>query len=71
MAWFAVVGAATRTVGNVVTAVPGVVGGVAYALAGATILITDALDGLFPLAAGIAVWAAAAGVGLLLRRRAT
>jgi hypothetical protein len=71
VAWFAVVGAPTRTVGNVVTAVPGVVGGVAYALAGATILITDALDGLSPLAAGIAVWAAAAGVGLLLRRRAT
>jgi hypothetical protein len=71
VALLAVVGAATRTVGNIVTAVPGVVGGVAYALAGATILITDALDGLFPLAADIAVWAAAAGVGLLLRRRAT
>jgi hypothetical protein len=67
----AVLGAATRTLGNPVTAVAGVVGGLCYALAGATFLVTDALDPLFPFAAGIAVWSAAAGAGLLLRRRRT
>jgi hypothetical protein len=70
IAVLAVVGALTRTLGNAVTAVPGVLGGVGYGLAGATFLLTDRLDGLFPTAAGIAVWAFAAGVGLLLRRRA-
>lgn len=70
IAVLAAVGAATRTIGNWVVAVPGVVGGLAYALAGATFLITDRLNFLFPLAAGIGVWAVVAGIALL-RRRAT
>jgi hypothetical protein len=70
IAALAVLGAATRTLGNPVTALVGVLGGVGYALAGATVLVTDVFDPLFPLASGIAVWAAAAGAGLLLRRRA-
>jgi hypothetical protein len=69
IAVLAVVGAASRTLGNFVTAIPGVLGGVGYGLAGATFLATDALDPLFPTAAGIPIWAIAAGIGLLLRRR--
>jgi hypothetical protein len=71
MAALAVVGAMTRTLGNRVTAVPGVIGGVGYGLAGGTAMFTPVFDFLFPTAAGIALWALAAGIGLLLRRRAT
>jgi hypothetical protein len=67
IAALAVVGALTRTLGDPVTAVLGVVGGVGYGLAGATILLTDALNFLFPAATGIALWAAIAGARLLLR----
>lgn len=70
MAALAVIGATTRTLGNPVTALLGVAGGVGYALAGATFLFTDALNFLFPTAAGIALWTMAAGIGLLRRRRA-
>jgi hypothetical protein len=70
MAALAVIGALTRTLGNRVTAIFGVVGGVGFGLAGATFLFTDTLDGLFPAASGIAVWALAAGIGMLLHRRA-
>jgi hypothetical protein len=65
IAALAVVGAATHTIGNWVVAVPGVVGGLGFALAGATFLFTDALDPLFPLAAGIGLWALAVGIWLL------
>jgi hypothetical protein len=34
-----------------------------------TFLLTDALDPLFPTAAGIALWALVAGVGQLMHRR--
>lgn len=73
IAALAVIGAATRTLGNPMTAVLGVVGGVGYGLAGATFLFTDRLNFLFPAASGIALWTIVAGVGLLLRpgRRAT
>lgn len=70
IAALAVIGATTRTLGSPATAVFGVVGGVGYALAGATFLFTDALNFLFPTAAGIALWTLAAGIGLLRRRRA-
>jgi len=60
----------TRTIGNWVAAVLGVIGGVAYALAGGTFLLTDRLNFLFPISSGIALWAMAAGIGLLLRGRA-
>ncbi len=69
IAALAVIGAATRTLGNPITAVLGVGGGVGYGLAGATFLFTDRLNFLFPAATGIALWTIAAGVGLLLRRR--
>jgi hypothetical protein len=67
IAALAVVGASTRTLGNRFTAVLGTVGGVAYALAGATFLLTDALDPLFPLAGAIGLWAVATGITLLRR----
>ena len=70
IAALAVVGAQTRTLGNALTAVLGVIGGVSYALAGATFLFTDALNFLFPMSSGIALWAIGVGVGLLLRSRA-
>lgn len=70
IAVLAVIGAMTRTLGNPVTALPGVLGGVGFGLAGATILFTDRLDFLFPAASGIALWTLAAGIGLLLRQRA-
>lgn len=71
IAALAVVGAFTRTLGNRVTAVLGVVGGVAYGIATATILFTDKTDFLFPVSAGIGLWAVAAGIGLLIRSRPT
>ncbi|MEU1599700.1 hypothetical protein ABZ468_44610 [Streptomyces sp. NPDC005708] len=72
IAALALAGALTRTLGNMVAAIPGVIGGLGYALAAGTILISDRLDGLFPTAIGIALWAAAAGVQQLLPdRRAT
>lgn len=71
IAALAVAGAMTRTLGNLVTAVPGVLGGVGYALAGATFLFTEKFDPLFPTAGGIALWAIGVGTGLLLRQRAT
>ena len=63
----AVIGALTGTLGYRVAAVFGVVGGLAYALAGGTAVFTDALNFLFPVSAGIAVWAFAVGLGLVLR----
>jgi len=50
-------------------AVLGVVGGVAYGLAGGTVLFTDKLDVLFPASDGIGLWCLAAGIGLLLASR--
>lgn len=71
IAALAVMGAVTRTLGNPLTALAGVLGGVGFGLAGATILFTDKLDFLFPAATGIALWAIGAAIGLLLRRRAS
>ncbi|MCZ3388045.1 MAG: hypothetical protein LH645_02720 [Actinomycetia bacterium] len=48
IATLAVVGALTRTLGNWLIAVPGVIGGIGYGLAGGAILFTDRLDFLFP-----------------------
>jgi hypothetical protein len=67
IAALALVGALTRTLGNWVAAVFGVVGGLAYALAGGTFVLTDALDPLFPVSSAMAVWAVIAGVGALRR----
>lgn len=49
----------------------GVVGGVAYGLAGGTFLFTDGLNVLFPFASGIGLWAIAGGIGLLRPRVAS
>jgi hypothetical protein len=70
IAALAVVGAATRTLGNWPAAALGVVGGLAYTLAAGTLLFTDALNFLFPISSGVALWAVMAGVGLLWNRRA-
>lgn len=69
IAAFAVVGARTGRVGNRVTAVLGVVGGSAYALAGGTILLTDALDPLFPLAGLLGLWSAGTAISLFRHSR--
>jgi hypothetical protein len=68
IAALAVIGAWTRSVGNSVTAVMGVFGGIAYGLAGGTFAFTDRLNFLFPFASGIGMWAIASGIGLLLSR---
>lgn len=71
IAALAVVGARTRVLGNGAAAVLGVIGGVAYALAAGTILLTDALNPLFPLAGLLGVWGVVTAVSLLRRRAAT
>lgn len=58
----AVVGGLTRTVGNVVTAALGLVGGGAYALALATIPFTDLFDAVFPVSGLLGLWAVVIGV---------
>ncbi|HVL06578.1 MAG TPA: hypothetical protein VM388_11350 [Acidimicrobiales bacterium] len=69
IAALALIGSSSRLLGNRVSAAFAVVGGVGYGLAGGTAIFTDALNFLFPAAAGIAVWAVAVGVGLLARPR--
>lgn len=64
----AIVGLRTALVGNRTAAACAVVGGVAYALAGATFAFTDALDPLFPLASFIGVWAIVTGASMLRQR---
>lgn len=71
IAALAIAGAVTGTLGDRISAAFGTIGGIGYGLAGGTFLFTDALNALFPAATGIAVWAMAAGVGLLRRRRST
>jgi hypothetical protein len=71
VAALAVIGALSRTLGNRVTAVLGVVGGVGYGLAGGTAAFTPVFDFLFPTALGVGLWTVAAAVGLLLGRRPT
>lgn len=68
IALLAIVGVRAALVGNRTAAACAVVGGVAYALAGATFAFTDALDPLFPLASFIGVWAVITGASMLRRR---
>jgi hypothetical protein len=65
VASLAVIAGVAGDLGNRVTAVAGVVGGVSFAAAAITIPFTDALDGLFPVGGmGITLWAlGVAGVG--------
>lgn len=69
IAVLSVVGAATRTIGNRTAAVFGVIGGAGYALAGGTVLLTDALNPLFPLAGLIGAWGAVTGASVVRRTR--
>lgn len=71
IAVLAALGAATRRFGNRSAAVAGIVGGLAYALAGGTFWFTDALDPLFPLAGLIGVWAVLTGASTLRQVNAT
>lgn len=68
VALLAIVGLRTALVGNRTAAACAVVGGVSYAVAGATFAFTDVFDPLFPLASFIGVWAIVTG-GSMLRRR--
>ena len=59
----ALAGGLTRTLGNHIIMPAGVIGGVAWCLAAATIAFTNLFDPLFPIAGTlIPVWAVAAGV---------
>jgi hypothetical protein len=68
IAALAVVGGLTRRLGNPVTLALGLVGGLAHALAAATIAYTDRFDGLFPVGSLIGVWALIVGLMTLVRR---
>lgn len=62
-------GGLTGSLGNRITMPLGVVGGVAWSLATATIAFTDRFDALFPIAGSlITVWAVAAGTMWAVRR---
>lgn len=69
IAALAVVGGLTRTLGNPITLALGLVGGLAFALASATIAYTDRFDGLFPVASLIGIWGVVVGLVVLLRQR--
>lgn len=64
----AAIGGLTGTLGNRIVLGLGVVGGLAFALANATIAFTDTFDVLFPVAGLIGLWAIACAVIGLTRR---
>jgi len=66
--FLAVAGGLTRTVGNRVTLALGLVGGLAFALASATIAFTDQFDSLFPVGSLVGIWAVAVGVMAMARK---
>jgi len=68
IAALAVVGGRTRALGNKIVMPFGVVGGLAFALATATIAFVDTFDPLFPVAGLAGVWLVAAGLVGLVRR---
>jgi hypothetical protein len=68
IAALAVVGGRTRAVGNKIVMPFGVLGGLAFALATATIAFVDTFDPLFPVAGLAGVWLVAAGLVGLVRR---
>lgn len=69
VAALAVIGASTGRIGNRIAAALAVLGGVAYALASGTVLLTDALNPLFPLSGLLGVWAVVTAVSLWRRGR--
>ena len=68
IAALAVAGGLSRTLGNPMTLVLGVVGGLAHALAAATIAFTDRFDALFPVGSLLGVWGVVVGLMVLLRK---
>lgn len=71
IAAFAVLGARTASIGNRTAAGLAIVGGTAWALAGATFSFTEALNPLFPLAGLIGLWAIVTAYSRLRRTRTT
>lgn len=68
LATLAVIGGLTRTVGNRLTIPFGLVGGLAFALASATIPYSDTFDSLFKIGSLLSIWAILVGV-ISIRRR--
>lgn len=68
IAALALVGGRTRTLGNRIVLALGVLGGLAFALATATIAYVDTFDPLFPVAGLAGIWLVAVGVIGLTRR---
>ena len=62
VATLAVVGGLTRSVGNRATIPFGLIGGLAFALASATIPYTDTFDSLFKVGSLLSIWAILVGV---------
>lgn len=62
IAALAVAGGRTRALGNGIVLVLGLIGGLAFAVATATIAFVDTFDPLFPVAGLAGVWLAASGV---------
>jgi hypothetical protein len=71
IAALAVTGGMTRTLGNKIVLPLGLVGGLAFALATATIAYIDTFDPLFPVAGLAGVWLVATGVVGLTRKPST
>ena len=63
-----IVGGRTRALGNRIVLTLGLLGGLAYAVATATIAFVDTFDPLFPVAGLAGVWLVAAGLVGLVRR---
>jgi cytochrome bd-type quinol oxidase subunit 2 len=68
IAALAVVGGLTRALGNRLVLPLGLLGGLAFALATATIAFVDTFDPLFPVAGLAGVWLVATGIAGLVRR---
>lgn len=66
VATLALVGGLTRSVGNRITIPFGLVGGLAFALASATIPYTDTFDSLFKVGSLLSIWAILVGVTEIL-----
>jgi hypothetical protein len=68
IATLAVVGGLTSTLGNKIVLPLGLLGGLAFALATATIAFVDTFDPLFPVAGLAGLWLVTTGVIGLFRR---
>lgn len=68
VATLAVTGGRTRALGNMIVLPLGLLGGLAFAVATATIAFVDTFDALFPVAGLAGVWLVATGLVGLVRR---